>query len=45
MNDGGFRHLPVVEGGMIWGVVSRGDFKGIEIHQLEHEEHLWQCIR
>jgi CBS domain-containing protein len=45
MNDGGFRHLPVVEGGTIWGVVSRGDFKGIEIDQLEHEEHLWQCIR
>jgi len=45
MNDGGFRHLPVVEGGTIWGVVSRGDFKGIEIDQLEDEEHLWQCIR
>src|SRR4030095_1068039 len=34
MNDGGFRHLPVVEGGAIWGVVSRGDFKGVEIDQL-----------
>ena len=45
MNDGGFRHLPVVEGGTIWGVVSRGDFKGVEIDQLEDEEHLWQCIR
>ena len=45
MNDGGFRHLPVVEDDAIWGVVSRGDFKGIELDQLEDEEHLWECIR
>jgi CBS domain-containing protein len=45
MNDGGFRHLPVVEDDTIWGVVSRGDFKGIEIDQLDDEEHLWECIR
>ena len=45
MNDGGFRHVPVVENDTIWGVVSRGDFKGIEIDQLDYEEHLWECIR
>ena len=45
MNDGGFRHLPVIEDDTIWGVVSRGDFKGIELDQLEEEEHLWECIR
>jgi CBS domain-containing protein len=45
MNDGGFRHLPVVENGAIWGIVSRGDFKGIEIDELDDEEHLWECIR
>jgi CBS domain-containing protein len=45
MNDGGFRHLPVVEDDKIWGAVSRGDFKGIELGQLEEEEHLWECIR
>jgi CBS domain-containing protein len=45
MNDGGFRHLPVVENGTIWGIVSRGDFKGIEIEELEDEEHLFECIR
>jgi CBS domain-containing protein len=45
MNDGGFRHLPVIEDDTIWGVVSRSDFKGIEIDQLEDEEHLWECIR
>lgn len=27
MNDGGFRHLPVVEDSKILGVVTRGDFK------------------
>lgn len=25
MSDGGFRHLPVVEAGRIWGIVSRGE--------------------
>jgi CBS domain-containing protein len=45
MSDGGFRHLPVVEKGRIWGIVSRGDFKGMEIDQLDEEDHLWECIR
>jgi CBS domain-containing protein len=45
MSDGGFRHLPVVENGAIWGVVSRGDFKGTEIDQLDEETHLYECIR
>ena len=45
MSDVGFRHLPVIEDDTIWGVVSRGDFKGIELDQLEEEEHLWECIR
>ncbi len=45
MNDGGFRHLPVVENGRIWGIVSRGDFKGMEIDRLDEETQLWECIR
>lgn len=45
MCDGGFRHVPVVDHGHIWGVVSRGDFKGMEIDRLDEEEHLWECIR
>jgi CBS domain-containing protein len=45
MSDGGFRHLPVVENESIWGIVSRGDFKGTEIDQLDEEDHLWECIR
>ena len=44
MNDGGFRHLPVVEEGKILGIVSRGDFTGIEIDRLDEEEHLKECI-
>jgi CBS domain-containing protein len=43
--DGGFCHLPVVENERIWGIVSRGDFKGTEIDQLDEEDHLWECIR
>ena len=45
MSDGGFRHLPVVENERIWGIVSRGDLKGMEIDQLDEENHLWECIR
>ena len=39
MNDGGFRHVPVTENGRIWGIVSRGDFKG-----MEFEEFNWDGI-
>lgn len=45
MCDGGFRHVPVVEDGTLWGVVSRGDFTGMKVDSLEEEEHLWECIR
>jgi CBS domain-containing protein len=44
MNEGGFRHLPVLDDGRIWGVVSRGDFSGVEIDRLEEEIHLAECI-
>jgi CBS domain-containing protein len=40
MSDGGFRHLPVVENERIWGIVSRGDFKGMEIDQLDEEDQV-----
>ncbi|HEY8276096.1 MAG TPA: CBS domain-containing protein [Methyloceanibacter sp.] len=45
MSDGGFRHVPVVEDSRIWGIVSRSDFSGMEIDQLDEEEHLAECIR
>ena len=45
MSVSGFRHLPVLEKETIWGVVSRGDFKGAELDRLDEEEHLWETIR
>ena len=45
MSNRGFRHLPVVDSGRIWGVVSRSDFLGMEIDRLDDETHLWECIR
>jgi CBS domain-containing protein len=42
--DGGFRHLPVVSRGKIVGIVSRGDFKGMELDRLEQETALWERI-
>ena len=44
MRDGGYRHLPVVDDGCIVGVVSRGDFRGIEKDRLDHECGLWERI-
>jgi CBS domain-containing protein len=44
MNDGGFRHIPVVERGQIRGIVSRADFKGTEIDRLDEEEALAERI-
>jgi CBS domain-containing protein len=34
MEDRGFRHLPVMENERIWGVVAKGDFKGMEFENL-----------
>lgn len=45
MWDGGFRHVPLVEGGRILGVVSRGDFQGDEHARLEEERELWEHMR
>lgn len=44
MSDGGFRHVPVVQGGRILGIVSRADFKGEEIERLDEEEVLGERI-
>ena len=35
MSDGGFRHVPVTDNEKIWGVVSRGDFKGMEFEEFD----------
>jgi CBS domain-containing protein len=44
MEDGGFRHVPVVAEGKIVGVVSRADFQGLEQAQLEEEISFWERI-
>ncbi len=45
MWDGGFRHVPLVDGEKLLGVVSRGDFKGGEEERLEEERELWEHMR
>jgi CBS domain-containing protein len=37
MRDGGYRHLPVVDGGELRGIVSSRDFLGAELRELEAE--------
>ena len=45
MSAGGFRHVPLVKNGKILGVVSRGDFKGVEYSRHEDERDLWEHMR
>lgn len=45
MWDGGFRHVPIVKDGKVAGVVSRGDFNGMEQDRLEEERSLWEHMR
>lgn len=44
MCDGGYRHLPVVVDGKVVGIVSRTDFKGLELDHFEDEQSLWERI-
>jgi CBS domain-containing protein len=44
MWNGGFGHVPVVENDKLCGVVSRGDFKGLEQTRLEDERDLWEHL-
>jgi CBS domain-containing protein len=45
MRDGGFRHVPVVEDGALVGIVSRGDFRGLEQDRLDEETGIWERMR
>jgi CBS domain-containing protein len=44
MSDCGFRHIPVVQDGQIWGIISRNDCLGAEIDRIDEDEHLAECI-
>ena len=45
MQDGGFRHVPVIgRDGAIEGVVSRGDFRGLEQARLDEETGLFERV-
>ena len=44
MFDIGCRHIPIVEDGCVVGVVSRTDFRGIEVDRLDEETGVWERI-
>jgi len=44
MQDGGYRHVPVVDRDTVVGVVSHGDFRGLEHARLDEETGLWERI-
>ena len=44
MEDGRYRHVPIVDEGKILGIVSRFDFGGIELDRLDEETGLWERI-
>jgi CBS domain-containing protein len=43
--DGGFRHLPVCEGGKVCGIVSRYDFRAQEHARLDEETGYFERLR
>jgi CBS domain-containing protein len=45
MRDGGFRNVPVVRDDAVVGVVSRGDFRGLEQDRLDEETGIWERMR
>jgi CBS domain-containing protein len=44
MEDGRYRHVPIVDDGKVVGIVSRFDFNGIELDRLDEETGLWERI-
>jgi hypothetical protein len=45
MRDGGFDHVPVVDGGRAVGLVSHGHFLGLEQTRLEEETRTFETLR
>ena len=44
MEDGRYRHVPIVDNGKVVGIVSRFDFSGAELDRLDEETGLWERI-
>ena len=44
MQDGRYRHVPIVDGDKVVGIVSRYDFSGIELDRFDEETGLWERI-
>ena len=44
MKDGGYRHLPILDGARIVGIVSHGDFMGAERDRLDEETGFWERL-
>lgn len=44
MQDTGCRHIPVVANEKVIGIVSRADFRGLEVDRLDEETGLWDRI-
>lgn len=44
MEDGRYRHLPIIDDGKVVGIVSRFDFSGLELDRLDEETGLWERI-
>lgn len=45
MWDCGFRHVPIVDQGRVVGIVSKGDFRGLEHDRLDEETGIWERMR
>jgi CBS domain-containing protein len=44
MEDGRYRHMPIVDNDKVVGIVSRYDFSGLELDRLDEETGLWERI-
>jgi CBS domain-containing protein len=44
MEDGRYRHVPILDDGKAVGIVSRFDFSGIELDRLDEETSLSERI-
>ena len=44
MREGHFRHLPILDGDKIIGIVSKGDFRGLEQDRLDEETGMWERL-